>query len=305
VVDAIIAALEVADGKHDRPFPITCSRPLRHLVEHERERIIASLASSAWARRCIRRPVNTASRRTTSSDGVHVAATSPSANSCSPPAHLGRPCGAGPRARRCGQTGRTTDGRDAGPPWPELGGGDAGREWLRARRVGLRAPAAPGARRYGGRHRHKRRPRFAKAFAAKLAKRSGVAFEPNSDFFESLSAQDAAVEASGQLKVIAVSLMKIANDLRWMNSGPLAARRDRVARAAARFLDHAGQGQPVIPRRPQVAASHRNDAAITMAARRATSSELMLPTTRATARVDPVAGRGQPSLADKCIAGSR
>ena len=40
--------------------------------------------------------------------------------------------------------------------------------------------------------------------------------------FEGLSSQDAAVETSGQLRVLAVSLTKIANDLRWMNSGPLA-----------------------------------------------------------------------------------
>jgi fumarate hydratase class II len=40
--------------------------------------------------------------------------------------------------------------------------------------------------------------------------------------FEALSSQDTAVEMSGQLRVLAVSLTKIANDLRWMNSGPLA-----------------------------------------------------------------------------------
>ncbi|MBV9318162.1 MAG: aspartate ammonia-lyase, partial [Gammaproteobacteria bacterium] len=51
---------------------------------------------------------------------------------------------------------------------------------------------------------------------------TGVAFEPSRNYFESMSAQDVAVELSGQLKVVAVSLMKIANDLRWMNSGPLA-----------------------------------------------------------------------------------
>jgi fumarate hydratase, class II len=44
----------------------------------------------------------------------------------------------------------------------------------------------------------------------------------SSNYFESLSAPDAAVELSGQLKTVAVSLMKIANDLRWMNSGPIA-----------------------------------------------------------------------------------
>ena len=64
-------------------------------------------------------------------------------------------------------------------------------------------------------------PRFAALFAKKLKALSGIAFVPNASFFESLSAQDAAVEMSGQLKTTAVSMMKIANDLRWMNSGPL------------------------------------------------------------------------------------
>jgi len=63
---------------------------------------------------------------------------------------------------------------------------------------------------------------FGATVCQELQRLSGIAFVPNSNFFESLSAQDTAVELSGQLKVIAVSLMKIANDLRWMNSGPLA-----------------------------------------------------------------------------------
>jgi fumarate hydratase class II len=49
-----------------------------------------------------------------------------------------------------------------------------------------------------------------------------VEFGPAENYFESLSCQDTAVELSGQLRTVAVSLMKIANDLRWMNSGPLA-----------------------------------------------------------------------------------
>ncbi|WP_439638699.1 class II fumarate hydratase [Nevskia sp.] len=65
-------------------------------------------------------------------------------------------------------------------------------------------------------------PKFAAKFARRLAKRCGVPFKPAPDFFAALSSQDAAVEMSGQLKTLAVSLMKIANDLRWMNSGPLA-----------------------------------------------------------------------------------
>ncbi len=65
-------------------------------------------------------------------------------------------------------------------------------------------------------------PEFAERFAVLLSEETKLPFQPNSSFFESLSCQDAIVELSSQLKVIAVSLMKIANDLRWMNSGPLA-----------------------------------------------------------------------------------
>ncbi len=65
-------------------------------------------------------------------------------------------------------------------------------------------------------------PEFATRFAARLAEQTGLPFQPNDSFFESLSAQDAIVELSGQVKTVAVSLMKIANDLRWMNSGPQA-----------------------------------------------------------------------------------
>jgi fumarate hydratase class II len=64
--------------------------------------------------------------------------------------------------------------------------------------------------------------KFGAQFARRLAERTGIDFEPNENYFESLSSQDAAVELSGQLKTVAVSITKIANDLRWMNSGPLA-----------------------------------------------------------------------------------
>ena len=66
------------------------------------------------------------------------------------------------------------------------------------------------------------RPEFGAVFARCLAADTGLAFRPSDNYFEALSAQDTAVELSGQLKVLSVSLMKIANDLRWMNSGPLA-----------------------------------------------------------------------------------
>ncbi len=66
------------------------------------------------------------------------------------------------------------------------------------------------------------RPQFGAVFARHLAEQTGIAFQPSANYFEALSSQDTAVELSGQLKVLSVSLTKIANDLRWMNSGPLA-----------------------------------------------------------------------------------
>ncbi len=64
-------------------------------------------------------------------------------------------------------------------------------------------------------------PEFAKIFTTELSQVTGVTFTPAKNFFEAIASQDTAVEVSGQLRVLAVSLMKIANDLRWMNSGPL------------------------------------------------------------------------------------
>jgi len=65
-------------------------------------------------------------------------------------------------------------------------------------------------------------PDFPRLAIAKLRERTGLSFAASDNYFESLSSQDAAVELSGQLKTAAVSLIKISNDLRWMNSGPLA-----------------------------------------------------------------------------------
>lgn len=63
---------------------------------------------------------------------------------------------------------------------------------------------------------------FAEIFARKLSGDCGVYLRPAENPFAAIASQDTAVEVSGQLKTLAVALMKIANDLRWMNSGPLA-----------------------------------------------------------------------------------
>ncbi len=63
-------------------------------------------------------------------------------------------------------------------------------------------------------------PGFAAAIIAKLAQEMDLPLTEARDHFEAQSSRDALVEASGQLKTIAVGLVKIANDLRWMGSGP-------------------------------------------------------------------------------------
>ena len=63
---------------------------------------------------------------------------------------------------------------------------------------------------------------FGSRVAAALTASTGFGFVPADNYFEGISSQDASVELSGQLKTLACSLMKISNDLRLMNSGPLA-----------------------------------------------------------------------------------
>src|SRR5271154_99238 len=111
-------------------------------------------------------------------------------------------------------------------------------------------------------------PRFAAAFCEQLRALTNIGFTPNRNYFEALSAQDTSVELSGQLKVLAVSLMKIANDLRWMNSGPLAG----LAEIALPALQPGssimpGKVNPVIPEATTMVAAEviGNDATITIA----------------------------------------
>jgi fumarate hydratase class II len=65
-------------------------------------------------------------------------------------------------------------------------------------------------------------PEFGPRVAAVLQETTGLKFKASNNYFEGISSQDTSVELSGQLKTLACSLMKIANDLRLMNSGPLA-----------------------------------------------------------------------------------
>jgi fumarate hydratase class II len=92
-------------------------------------------------------------------------------------------------------------------------------QWIQACLPAMQALAIGGTAVGTGINAH---PEFGQRVAAHLAKTTAVPFTVSANRFASMSSQDAAVALSGQLKTTAVSLMKIANDLRWMNSGPLA-----------------------------------------------------------------------------------
>ncbi len=63
-------------------------------------------------------------------------------------------------------------------------------------------------------------PKFSAKVMAIISKETGCSFKEAKNHFEAQSAQDALVEASGHLRTLAASLMKIANDIRWLGSGP-------------------------------------------------------------------------------------
>lgn len=111
-------------------------------------------------------------------------------------------------------------------------------------------------------------PEFAARFSRQLSTLTGVQFVPGKDLFALIGSQDTAVAVSGQLKATAVSLMKIANDLRWMNSGPLAGLGEielEALQPGSSIMP--GKVNPVIPEATAMVAAQviGNDATITVA----------------------------------------
>ena len=110
---------------------------------------------------------------------------------------------------------------------------------------------------------------FAKYFAQEMSKLSGSKCTVSKNFYHELSAQDASVQLSGELKNLAVMLMKISNDLRWMNSGPLAGLSEiqlKALQPGSSIMP--GKVNPVIPEAVAMASADviGNDASITVAA---------------------------------------
>ena len=112
-------------------------------------------------------------------------------------------------------------------------------------------------------------PRFSKEFAKEVAKIDKIKVKPSNNFFHSISSQDMSLRLSGELRNLAVILMKISNDLRWMNSGPLAG----IAEIELQALQPGssimpGKVNPVIPEAVTMVSADviGNDATITIAA---------------------------------------
>jgi len=109
---------------------------------------------------------------------------------------------------------------------------------------------------------------FAQVFNQELSQLTNILFSPAENLFTHIASQDIAVSVSGQLKMTAVSLMKIANDLRWMNSGPLAGLGEielEALQPGSSIMP--GKVNPVIPEATAMVAAQvmGNDSTITIA----------------------------------------
>ena len=112
---------------------------------------------------------------------------------------------------------------------------------------------------------------FSKYFAQEMTRLLGnnSKCSPAKNFYHELSAQDCSVQLSGELKNLAIILMKVSNDLRWMNSGPLAGVSDielKALQPGSSIMP--GKVNPVIPEAVAMASADviGNDVTITIAA---------------------------------------
>jgi fumarate hydratase class II len=223
------AALEVADGGHAGQFPLgvfqTGSGTSTNMNVNE---VIAQLAGARLGRKV--HPNDDVNRCQSSNDviptAIHVAAAMQLSSALLPA--LAALAGAiDAKSREVGgqvKAGRThlmdalpvTLGQEMGA-WRSQVNDSIAR--IEAARPRLHRLALGGTAVGTGVNAH---PEFATRAIARLAAKTGLAFTAAPDRFAAMSSQDTAVELSGALRAAAVALLKISNDLRWMNSGPLA-----------------------------------------------------------------------------------
>jgi len=269
-----IAALQVAQGSLDEQFPLdvfqTGSGTSTNMNVNE---VIAALASRAAGTRID--PNDHVNMSQSSNDvmptAIHVAAALAVARELLPAmAQLASALQA--RAHEFAQvakTGRThlmdamplTLGQEIGGWQAQIEAGMARLRDVQPRLHGL----AQGATAVGT--GINARPEFAARVAQHLSNLTGLALTPAPNPFAALACQDTAVELSGQLKTLAVSLTKIGNDLRWMNSGPLAGLGEiQLPALQPGSSIMPGKVNPVIPESVLMMAAQiiGNDAAITL-----------------------------------------
>jgi fumarate hydratase class II len=223
------AALEVAEGRHADQFPLgvmqTGSGTSTNMNVNE---VVARLAAARTG--AIVHPNDDVNRCQSSNDviptAIHVAAALAVRDSLLP-ALAGLAAAIGARADAAGgqvKTGRThlmdalpvTVGQEMRAWGSQVGDAIARIEGTRGR---LHRLALGGTAVGTGVNAH---PEFAGRAIARMARRTGIAFVAAPDRLAAMAGQDAAVELSAALRGAAVVLLKISNDLRWMNSGPLA-----------------------------------------------------------------------------------
>jgi fumarate hydratase class II len=148
---------------------------------------------------------------------------------------------------------------------------------------------------------------FAAQVIAELADRTGLPFTEARDHFEAQGARDALVELSGQLRVVAVSLTKVCNDLRWMGSGPstgLAEVRLPDLQPGSSIMP--GKVNPVVPEATLMVCAQvvGNDATIAWAGASGTFElNVMLPVIgRNLLESIRLLGNASRVLADRCVA---
>jgi len=151
-------------------------------------------------------------------------------------------------------------------------------------------------------------PKFGSVVAAELTRMSGSRFVAADNYFEGIAAQDDAVELSGQLKTLACALMKISNDLRWMNSGPLAGLGEielPALQPGSSIMP--GKVNPVIPEAMVMVCAQviGNDAAITLGGQAGNFQlNVMLPLiAHNLLQSIAILGNAMRALADDAIAG--
>lgn len=151
-------------------------------------------------------------------------------------------------------------------------------------------------------------PGFAAAVIGRLAEATGLPLSEARNHFEAQGARDALVEASGQLRVIAVGLYKIVNDIRWMGSGPRAGLRElRLPDLQPGSSIMPGKVNPVVPEavRQVCAQVIGNDATVAFAGTQGDFElNVMLPVmARNLLESIRLLANASRLLADRCVAG--